>query len=133
MENTQSNLDSLGKPHGICLCDGKQFPEADFVIPLIGNAYRASEGIIDGDYAVVSLKRQPVPGNLVIADTPRDGRRLMRLIEAVSPFLRSDNPGIGDVSLNEEGVRIIGVVLGTLRNPVLGPNEEADRPETIGQ
>ncbi len=97
--------------------DPEWFPEVDCVVPLVGDSYKASEGIRSGDLALISFDRKPKPGELVLADTPRDGRRIMRLVAAEAPFLRSDNRTIHDVDLGEEGLRIIGTVVDTMRNP----------------
>ena len=91
-----------------------EFPEADYVLKVQGDSM-VDKDIHHGDWAVMTIRREPRAGNVVAALV--DGATTLKtylLDERQRPFLRSENSAYPPSIVPRDEMQVQGVMLGKL-------------------
>ncbi len=93
-----------------------EFPEADYVLKVQGDSM-VDKDIHHGDWAVMTIRREPRAGNVVAALV--DGATTLKtygLDERQRPFLRSENRAYPPAIVPRDEMQVQGVMLGKLED-----------------
>ena len=91
-----------------------EFPEADYVLKVQGDSM-VDKDIHHGDWAIMTIRREPRAGNVVAALV--DGATTLKtylLDERQRPFLRSENSAYPPAIVPRDEMQVQGVMLGKL-------------------
>ena len=95
-----------------------EFPEADYILKVQGDSM-VDRDIHHGDWAVMTVRREPRAGNIVAALV--DGATTLKtylIDERQRPFLRSENSAYPPSIVPRDEMQVQGVMLGKLEDRV---------------